>query len=220
MKVHTKKFSTIIILSLLAFVMTSAVCSAQGYSRSGKTEIFGMVQMVGSTEIMFDEIIPVFGTVEWGFELDSTTIFGIGMGMNATDHWNVNTDLLFGRADGNVEIAGIAIPSSLIAIDADYFLWNVNVDYNFLADPLTPLVTAGVGLAKIDIEASAPLVPGAGSISESETNFSYNIGAGGRWDITDNILIKLIYRMTWTQIKDANDKQNFNGVALSVAYMF
>ena len=44
MEFHTKKFSTIIILSLLAFVMTSAVCSAQGGSRSGKTEIYGILE--------------------------------------------------------------------------------------------------------------------------------------------------------------------------------
>jgi len=211
MKFYTKKFSTITILSLIVFVLTSAVCSAQGYSRSGKSEIFGMIQTVDSIDVTFD----MYGITDFGFELDSTTIYGLGIGMNATDHWNVNMDILFGSADGDFVISGVKIPG--LSIDGDYFLWDINVDYNFLADRLTPLVTAGIGLANMDVEAT---VPGVGSASASETNFSYNVGAGGRWDITDNILIKLVYRITWTQIEDANEKQDFSGVALSVAYMF
>ncbi|MHC4323451.1 MAG: porin family protein [Planctomycetota bacterium] len=215
MKVHSKKFSTIMILSLMAFVMTSAVCSAQGYSRSGKTEIFGMVQTVGSIDVKFDNVPGLPNN--FGFEIDSTNIYGIGAGFNATDHWNVNMDILFGSADGEFVIPGMVIPPGFVSVDSDYFLWDINVDYNILADRLTPLVTAGIGIARMDLEAT---IPGVISESSSESNFSYNIGAGGRWDITDNILVKLIYRITWTQIEDANDKQEFEGVALSVAYMF
>jgi len=213
MKIHTKKFSSIIIFSLLAFVMTSAVCSAQEYSRSGKTEIFGMVQMVGTNDIKFDLGWPLN---DFGAELDSTNIYGIGLGLNATDHWNMNMDLLFGSADGKFVIQGVEIPSSLASVDGNYFLWDINVDYNILTDRLTPLVTAGIGFANIKLDMSAPDF----STDVSETHLSYNVGAGGRWDITDNILVKLIYRITWTQIDDANDKQKFDGVALSVAYMY
>ena len=212
MKGYTKKFLTIIILSLVAFVLTSDVCSAQGYSRGGKSEIFGLIQMVGGTDITFD----MYGITDVGFELDSTNLYGFGIGWNVTDHWNINTDLLFGSADGDFVISGIKVPG--LSVDADYFLWDINVDYNIFADRLTPLVTAGIGLANIDVSLSAS---GYGNlVSASETDFSYNVGAGGRWDITDNILIKLVYRVTWTQLKDAEQKQDFSGVALSVAYMF
>ncbi|OHB83062.1 MAG: hypothetical protein A2Z38_04525 [Planctomycetes bacterium RBG_19FT_COMBO_48_8] len=149
MKFHTKKFSTIIILSLLAFVMTSAVCSAQEYSRKGKREIFGMIQMVDS----MDATWTMFGIPHYGVELDSTNIYGLGIGMNATDHWNLNMDLLFGSADGDFVISNIKVPG--ISASADYFLWDINVDYNILAGRLTPLVTAGIGFANMDVSLSA-----------------------------------------------------------------
>ena len=213
MKVHTEKLSTIIIVSLLAFVMTSTICSAQGYSRSGRSELFGMFQTVGGTDVKFDGVLGV--PDDFGWELDSTTLYGAGIGFNATDHWNVNMDLLFGSMDGEFVIPGVVVPPH--STEADIFLWDLNVDYNILADRLTPLVTAGIGFANMDVDVT---MPGVYSASASESNFSYNVGVGGRWDITDNILIKLVYRITWTEIEDSNDKQDFSGVALSVAYMF
>ncbi len=213
MKVHTQKLSTIVIVSLLAFVMTSAVCSAQDYSRSGKMELFGMLQTVSSWDMKFD-----FGgglPNNSGWDLDSTTLYGLGFGVNPTDHFNVNMDLLFGNSDGEFVIPGVAVPAH--STDADIFLWDLNVDYNILASRLTPLVTAGIGLANISVDTS---IPGVVNSSADETNFSYNVGVGGRWDITDNILVKLVYRITWTEIEDSNDKQDFSGVALTVAYMW
>jgi opacity protein-like surface antigen len=194
MKVHTGKFSTIIILSLLAFVMTSAVCSAQEYSRKGKGEIFGMFQTMGS-----DTVHETLTGLDLPFEFDSTTVYGLGIGYNSTDHWNVNMDLLFGSTLAEV-----------FTVDADYWLWDINVDYNIMANRLTPLVTAGIGLFNVSSD----------DTGASETNFSYNIGAGGRWDITDNILVKAVYRITWTEIEDTDESLQFDGVALSVAYMF
>ena len=184
MRLHTTKLSTITILSLFVFVVTSAVCSAQEHSRSGKSEIFGMFQTVGSMDVKFDYGYPLNDV---GAELDSTNIYGIGFGGNITDHWNVNMDLLFGNADGEFVIPGVVIPSNLVSVDADYFLWDINVDYNIFKDRLTPLVTAGIGFASMGLDISAP----GYSDSATESNFSYNVGAGARWDITDNILVKL-----------------------------
>lgn len=205
MKVHTKKFSTIIILSLLAFVMTSAVCSAQGYSRKGQSEIYGMFQIMSGNTSDFS---ASYWSLENSFELDDSTVFGFGIGFNATDHWNLNTDLLFGSADFT-RVGRRPGSSTTITGDADLFFWDVNVDYYILADRLTPLVTAGIGFVNLDSDTLF-----------DETNFSYNLGAGGRWDITDNIFVKAIYRVTWTELEDAEDNIDFDGISLSVGYMF
>lgn len=205
MKVHIKKFSIIIILSLLAFVMTSTVCSAQGYSRSDKGEIYGMVQTMSGNTSDFD---PSYWSLENSFELDDSTVFGFGIGFNVTDHWNLNTDLLFGSAD-YARVARRPGSSTTITGDADLFLWDVNVDYNILTGQITPLVTAGIGFVSLDSDNLF-----------DETNFSYNLGAGGRWDITNNIFVKAIYRITWTELDDAEDNIDFDGISLSVGYMF
>jgi opacity protein-like surface antigen len=191
MKFQTKKFSTIIILSLLAFVMTSAVCSAQGGSRSGKTEIYGILETLGG----YSESTSFFGTtIEAGF--DDAFVYGAGLGYNITDNWNLNTDFVFGSQDAYVETG-----TSKATESANVFLWNVNVDYNILAEPLTPLVSGGLGYAIYSGEGDA-------------TCFTFNIGAGGRWDISDNIFIKALYRMTWFETDDQN------GIYFGVGYMF
>ena len=214
MKVRTEKLSNIIILCLFALILTPAICNAQQYSRKGKTEIFGMIQTVDSMDVKYDYL----GWGNIGFEFDSTCIYGIGLGTNATDHWNLNFDFLYGNTDAKFAVSGM--PTSPYSYSTDYFLCDFNVDYNILSDRLTPLVTAGIGVATIDMKTGYSGYGYGYSTSASESNFSYNLGAGGRWDITDNILIKLIYRVTWTQLEDANDRQAFSGVALFIAYMF
>ena len=123
MNVQTTKLPTITILCLLVFTVTAGLCSAQEWSRNGKTELFGMIQMLGGDEVdySFPDELPVT------LDLDGGNIYGIGLGYNMTDHWNLNTDLLFGSVDADVKISGDKAGSE----DMDYFLWDINLDYNF-----------------------------------------------------------------------------------------
>ena len=205
MNVKTTKLSTITIISLLIFTMTASLCSAEEWRRKGKTELFGTIQKMSSEEVKypFTHILPVT------IDIESTTVYGVGYGQNLTDHWNVNTDLLFGSADADVKIAGITAEN----VEMDYILWDINVDYNIFKSRLTPLVTGGIGFMDYSVNTRAT---GIGEVNES--NFSYNLGAGVRWDVMDNLLLKVIYRSTWTEFDD-ND-QRLEGVSLSVAYMF
>ncbi|MBN2593019.1 MAG: porin family protein [Sedimentisphaerales bacterium] len=211
MNIKTSKLSTIAIISLLFFTMTAGICSAQGWSRKGKNELFGTIQMIGSEEIKysFTDKLPV------KLDIDSAPIYGIGYGYNITDHWNVNTDLLFGSADTDVQtISG----SGFITVetkDMDYVLWNVNLDYNIWKSCFTPLVTGGIGIMDFGIDTTA-----TGVMKVHESNFSYNLGAGVRWEIEDNLLIKVMYRSTWTEFGDANQDLQYDSFCLNVAYMY
>jgi opacity protein-like surface antigen len=210
MNVQTAKLSSIVILCFLAFAVTAGTCSAQGWSRKGKSEIFGAIQGMSSDtgEYSFPERFPV------RFDMDSTTVYGIGYGYNFSDHWNLNTDLLFGTADTDIQTISNARFVTIESKDMDYVLWDVNVDYNFLKGRLTPLVTGGIGLVNFSIVTTSAV----GEVHESD--FSYNLGAGVRWDATDNIFLKLIYRTTWTELDGADNDQRYDGVNFSVAYMF
>lgn len=199
MRVNTTKFFTITILSLLAFVMASSVCSAQVWSRSGKTEFFGTFQTMGGGDASATGI---------ALDYDDTTVYGFGFGHNFDNHWNLNTDFLFGSTD--VDVSGSLATAT--KGDFDLWLWNVNLDYNFFEDRLTPLVTAGIGL----FGTSGDYDNGA---SFSESNFSYNLGVGGRWDISDNLFLKAIYRITFHDLENA-DGPDFDGVMVSIGYMF
>ncbi|MFX0201530.1 MAG: porin family protein [Candidatus Hodarchaeota archaeon] len=207
MNIKTSKLSTIAIISLLVFTMTAGVCSAQGWSRKGKTELFGTIQMIGSEEIRYTitDMLPV------NLDIDSAAIYGIGYGYNITDHWNFNTNLLFGSADTDVKINKTTAETE----DMDYILFDINLDYNFWKSRFTPLVTGGIGIMDFSIDTTAI---GVGDVDES--NFSYNLGAGIRWDIEDNLLLKVMYRSTWTELDDADDEMQYDSFGLSVAYMY
>ena len=206
MKVQTTKLSTITIISLLVFTMTASLCNAQEWSRKGKAELFGSLRMVGSEtiEYSYPVVLPVT------FDIDSTIMYGFGFGYNLSDHWNINTDLLFGSADTDVKVANATVETE----DMDYILWDINIDYNIWKSRFTPLVTAGIGLMDFGIDTTSS----AGKVHES--NYSSNLGAGVRWDIKDNLLLKIIYRSTWTDVQDADNDQRYDSFNVSVAYMF
>jgi opacity protein-like surface antigen len=207
MNIKTAKLSTIAIITMLVFTMTASICSAQGWSREGKTELFGTIQMIGSEEIRysFPDAPPI------NLEIDSTAIYGIGYGYNLTDHWNFNMDLLFGSADTDVKILDTTAETE----DMDYIRFDINLDYNFWKSRFTPLVTGGIGIMDFSIDTTAVDV---GDVDEG--NFSYNLGAGIRWDIEDNLLLKVMYRSTWTELDDADDELQYDSFGLSIAYMY
>lgn len=204
MKIEKSKLYTILVI-LLALMMLN-VCSADDWSRKGKTEIFGTVQQMegDKAEYHYPDTLPVV------LDIDETRVYGIGLGYNLDNHWNINTDILFGSADTDVKIINTTVETQ----DMDYVMWDINLDYNILKGRFTPLVTGGIGLMDVGIDTTAR----TGEIHE--TDFSYNLGAGVRWDIQDNILLKLIYRSTWIEIDGSEDDQRLDGINFSFAYMF
>jgi len=102
------------------------------------------------------------------------------------------------------------VPGTDESLGLTPWLWNVNLDYNILKSRLTPLVTGGIGLMNFHNHAE----------HRDETHFSYHAGVGGRWDITDRIALRVIYRSTWTEIEDADDPFRFDGVAAHLIFMF
>jgi opacity protein-like surface antigen len=214
MNVRTTKLMAITIISLIVFTITASLCNAQDeqqWSRKGKTELFGTIQKMNSEEVIypFTHILPV------KLDIDSTTIYGIGYGYNLTDHWNINMDLLYGYADTDVKIVHDVIDVTVGTEEMDYILWDINFDYNIFKSRFTPLVTGGIGFMDFSINTKAT---GIGEVND--TSFSANLGAGVRWDIRDNILLKAIYRSTWTEFNDTDEDLRYEGVSVSVAYMF
>ena len=197
MKDKAKKIRilTIICLSLVVFIVTPIVCNAQEWSRKDKGEIFVLgQQMTGDTTT---ETITGLG-IE--VEVDDTTVGGFGIGFNFHDHLNLNMDMFFGSTDLIIKGYG--------ATDTDLLGMDFNLDYNILKSRFTPMITGGIGFINFS---------GSGF---DETDFSYNLGAGFRWDITDHFLIKGIYRATWTELEDSDDSIMLDGISLSIGYLF
>lgn len=194
-KVRTIRSLTIA-LSLLAFVITPSVCKAQEWSRKGKGEIFGVIQTMSGDKTTFSGAYYETG------EMDDTTAYGFGFGWNLNDHLNLNTDLLFGFTDITQTRGATTVTS-----DTDLFIWDINLDYNILKDRLTPMVTGGIGFIRFS------------GVVYDEVGFSYNFGAGLRWDVRDNLSIKAMYRGTWTEW-EYGDRMLLDGITVSIACMF
>lgn len=200
MNIQTTQRPTTIAASLFILTIAFTACNAQEFTRKGQTEICGVFQTMSSETLTSSN---VFG---WPItaDLDSTMLFGVGIGHNITDHWNINTDILYGKQDWTVNQFGFWPVTN----DFTLYLFDVNVDYNIFKGPLTPLVTGGIGVMNIR---------GNGA---NETDFSYNVGAGARWDISEQFLLKIIYRIMWTDIEDADNTAQFGGINVNFGFKF
>ena len=183
--------------------MAGSVAGAEErpWSRAYRFEVYPVVQMLSGAETSF-----VYG--EFELEADATPVFGAGLGLNLNDHLNINTEFLLGRmsTEGNFPLASGAHMDLGLTVG----LWSLNLDYNLFKSRLTPLVTGGLGFIMFD----------NGDENVNETDFSYNVGVGGRWDMSDHIALRVIYRSTWTTLQRADDSLRFDGVLANLSFMF
>jgi len=186
---------------LIIGAVSTTKAAEKPWRRAYRGELYPIIQVLGS-----DEVTGFHGAVK--VETETTPVFGAGMGVNLSDHLNLNSELLVGRMDtvGSLSL----VPDTDVGLGLTTWLWHANLDYSLLKSRLTPLVTGGVGFVKFHNDAE----------DIDETHFSYNLGVGGRWDITDRIALRVIYRSTWTEIEDADDPFQFDCVAASLIFMF
>jgi opacity protein-like surface antigen len=50
--------------------------------------------------------------------------------------------------------------------------------------------------------------------------FTYQLGAGARWDITDTVAVHGSYRINWIEFDEAKSAPEFDGFQLSVGWKF
>jgi opacity protein-like surface antigen len=141
---------------------------------------------------------------------DDTTFIGFGIGGNSKGGLNLNTEFVYGSTNILYEFNdGRGTTETAKSWDLNIFGANLNADYNFLKSRLTPIVTGGIGWYYFMFD-----VPGGYDILFSGSEFSYSIGAGARWDITDKFFMKGLYKMTSTS------SFSFNGISLNLGYVF
>jgi len=205
---YKKKLQLIGFVFFIIFIMSANICSAQGgheWIRYGKGEFFAFVQNIDGDENTLDSF-PIKA------EIEDTFIGGLGFGYNVNDHININSDIWFGPSDIN-----IIFPLAEFEVDVSLFGMNFNVDYNLLKKRFTPLVTGGIGFIYLyEYGGGDP----ANFINDSQASVSYNLGAGFRWDIYHDLMIKAVYKYHWTEFDDFKDKIKLNGFYLGIAYMF
>jgi opacity protein-like surface antigen len=176
----------------------------------GRTEVYGIGQYLHSDDITFNG--PV-GDVK--MKMEDTGLGGFGVAFHFNDFFSVHGDFMFGGATFNGNLP--TETGGTIGIKQDAFLQTgrFNVDYNIINRRITPFVTAGIGYQYLETELThlpASNVcwwdPWWGWICDGhtiawETDFTWNVGAGFRWNITDSLIVKAMAGANWLEYSGA-----------------
>ncbi|RKZ52534.1 MAG: hypothetical protein DRR16_27725 [Candidatus Parabeggiatoa sp. nov. 3] len=200
---------TLYSVMVLSFVtITTSVAYAdnlftESANRQGKTEGYLIFQPTSGDSIGSDSFFEQ--------KTDDTTFIGFGMGVNGKNGGlNLNTEFVYGSTNILYEFSdGRGTSETAKSWDLSILGASLNADYNFLKSRLTPFLTAGVGWYYFSFD-----IPGGYDILLAGSEFSYSVGGGARWDITDKFFMKGLYKMTSTS------SFSFNGISLNLGYVF
>lgn len=160
--------------------------------------------------------------------------FGFGIGYNVDENlsftgyinWaDLKYDAVIKREDGNDEFINMGT--------LDIRTFGFNGTYNLLRKSFTPFVTGGVGFTYYDtnIVNSPPYTtcwydPWYGYFCDTVvptkdgTDFSYNVGAGLRWDVNDKFFMKLAANQMWLDSDGQVDSPEFLSYTLELGTKF
>ena len=173
-------------LAVLALIVGGSVVAAEDFHRAHKFETFAVGQWTGADKSGVLNFSKDFGG-------------GLGVGYNLTDHFNLNTDVVFSQ----VKIKeGVNVSPNTTHISG-----HLNVDGYLFQGPLTPLLTAGLGVDDYDGRNGVP----------SKAALSYKVGAGLRWDINSTLFAKAVYRIAWADIRNS---ERFHTVSVMLGVKF
>ena len=111
----------------------------------------------------------------------------------------------------STDITGSAFNKRVVE-ESSFDCYDLNLKANILKSRITPMFIGGIGLIKV-------WGISAGSMW-AETDFSYNVGSGFRWDATNHLLIKGMYSATRTKLKDTDEKIMPDGISVWMGYIF
>jgi len=191
------------VFAVLLATAATALASGDGkpWSRAYRSELYAIVQVLGGDKVT---ALHDHGEVT----IDTTPVYGAGMGLNINDHVNVNTEIMLGSMDVE-EYSPYWMDGPITHDNDSVYLWNLNLDINLLKGRLTPVLTGGVGVLGYN-----------GEDRLHEVHFANNFGAGVRWDVTDRLALRVLYRRTWWEIENGDQPFEFDGVAASLIFMF
>lgn len=162
---------------------------AADFHRAHKFETFAVGQWTGADKA---------GILRFGNDFGG----GLGLGYNLTDHFNVNTDVVFSRVK-------LERGSANVTTDANHIAAHVNLDAYLLQGPITPFLTGGLGVDSFD--------GSSGTLKISKSELSYKVGAGLRWDLNSTIFAKAMYRIAWADIQNS---ERFHTISLMLGLKF
>jgi opacity protein-like surface antigen len=191
----------------LAILLAAQAAGAAAQSKGPRAERWDFTlqpQYVDGKSVSGDSGSRADISGDWGF--------GFGFAYNFSNHLALGGELTWNNANYRATIVpGPGNPGSSINLNGsmETSTLRVNGTWNFLATSLTPFVTGGIGATYVDT--NIPDGPTqcwvdpwwgtyCGTPTKTNTYFSYNAGAGLRWDVNRNFFLRGVYTKQWIDV--------------------
>ncbi len=149
-------------------------------------------------------VMPTLGVIHADSDLKAESTdasYGVRIGKEISDHWDVQLGLTTADPDSKHNINGLAASGNyrqtILGLDALYL---------FSRDSLRPFVLAGLGVAQNKINYNV----GGFGVSGNHTSWMANVGAGAQYFVSDNIGLQADLRYVWSDAKASVNTANIS----------
>jgi opacity protein-like surface antigen len=216
-----------LVAACAAILIVPSLVSAQGRSRESGFEAGLDVIYQLSTSARFDG----------GSRLEMDDDFGIAASFGYRFNPKIEVQFLldWAQTDYNGTLQSALVPSLRADVhgDMDSFAARINGVYNFIDGPLTPFVSGGLGYSWFDTNIPAGQVqigcwwdPWWGEIctpyqpTRTVEAFTYQVGAGARWDLTDALTMRFMYEHSWFDFSKATSAPEWDQFKVGAVWRF
>jgi len=213
----------------LSIVAAGAVSAQKPFAataqRAGTWEV--------SADLLFQDGKRANGENRSSADLDSDVGIAFGFAYHFTDHWQLGGDFQFTSPDYQATFIDENDQPETVRATADFFTGQVRATWNVLARALTPYAEIGLGWTYVDSNvADQPPITGCwwdpwwGYICDTfwstydETNFSWTFGAGLRWDVNDQFVLRGGYTRLQIDVGGSNSDPGLDIFRLGGAWRF
>ena len=218
-----KTFST---LTGLAALLCLSIQSVQADSRGPGWE-FGVDALYQSSQdIAFNGGSAASLDDDFGLRMNFGYRFSDRLELQLGIDWqNIDYDVTIASSAPDVEVSG---RGSLEA-----FTPRASLHFNFMEGPFTPYVNAGIGYSFIDtnIPDAPPQTvcwwdPWWGYVcsgyqsTRNVDEFTYQVGAGIRWDMSPGYSLRFGYEKQWMDLGEATSTPDFDQFRLGVVFRY
>lgn len=180
-----------------------------------------------STDLSFDGGSKARLEDDWGF--------GVDFGYRFNEHLELGFGLDWQSIDYQATLQSGTISTLAVDVNGDLeaFTPRAWLNYNFMKGPITPYVNAGVGWSFIDTNIPNSRVqvgcwwdPWWGYIctpyqsTKSIDEFTYQLGAGARWDLDNGFSLRLAYEKHWLDYGNASSTPDFDQFKLGFMFRY
>jgi len=219
-------FLAVACLSLMLVSVCQAADPFRPYSREGRGEFFVGGQIITADDANYTTINgPV------SVSMDTAGLGGFGLGYHFDDNFCMRAEFMFGGTNFNTSGPGVAITPYNYGISRSALIstGRFNLDWNLLRQRLTPFITAGLGYQYISVD--MPFAPGQAGYwaypgygyyyqTYDETDFSWNVGGGIRYDVNNEFFLRAEADYNGLQYSGASSTTSQLRATLGFGFMY